>query len=231
MSGNSSDWAMPVLTGDGNGNEQEEAAMSHYENGNTIPGFCGLTRTMVMAVAAMGFLSTIGMAATTASASRPATQASASQPAIDKPTQLVNEIVRAYLKTQEALTKGDLPAAKKPMPTIMQSGNALHEHRPGMAPLLSEIGTQAARANDSQDLAGFREAFGRLSPAVIELVKRVPPTVAAAESLYAAHCPMVKKDWLQAGKEIRNPYDPDMLSCGVLKGGDLIAGTPPNRPH
>jgi hypothetical protein len=224
---------MPVLTGNENSNKQEEAVMSHYENGNPTPGYCGLVKIMATAIAATGFLAAIGMATTTVTAptSQPATQASASQPAIDNPTELVNRIVRAYLKTHEALTKGDLAAARKPMPTIMQSGNALHEYRPGMAPLLSEIGTQAGRASDSQDLAGFRDAFGRLSPAVIELVKRIPPTAAAAESLYAVHCPMVKKDWLQTGKEIRNPYDPNMLSCGVLKGGDLIGGTPRDRPR
>lgn len=155
-------------------------------------------------------------------ASRPATQ-----PAADKPTELVNEIVRAYLQGKEALAKDDLAGAKRPMSRVFQSANALFEHRSGLAPLLSDIGGQAARANDSQDLAGFREAFGRLSPAVIELVKRIRPGEAVAGSLYEAYCPMVKKSWLQAGKEIHNPYGPNMASCGTLKSDNLIG---PVRP-
>lgn len=157
----------------------------------------------------------------TAPASQPA-----SQPALPKPTQLVNEMFRAYLQAQQALLKDDLAAAKKPMPTIFQSGNALYNHRPALAALLSDIGAQAARANDAKDLAGFREAFGKLSTAMIEMAKRLPPTAAATPSLYAAYCPMVKKDWLQAGKQIHNPYDLGMPECGVLKSDNLVREAP-----
>ncbi len=146
----------------------------------------------------------------------------ASQPALPRRTELVNEVVRAYLKSYEALTREDLAGAREPIPTVMRSGNALHDERPGLAPLLSAIGTMAARANDSQDLAAFREAFGQLSPAVIQLAKVIPPTTAAAPSLYAAHCPMVKKDWLQAGKQINNPYDRSMPTCGTLRSDNLV---------
>jgi len=162
-------------------------------------------------------------------ASRPTSVAASqpsSQPALPKSTELVNEIVRAYLKSYEALTRDDLAAAKEPMPTIMQSGNALHDERPGLAPLLSAIGTMAAQANDSRDLAAFRAAFGQLSPPVIQLAKVIPPTRAAAPSLYAAHCPMLKKDWLQAGKPIDNPYDRSMRACGTLRSDDLVREVP-----
>jgi len=113
-----------------------------------------------------------------AAASQPTTLPAASQPVLPRHVQLVNEVAQAYLKAQAALARNDLAAARQAMPTVMQSGNAIYEVRPGMAPLLSHIGTQAARANDSGDLAAFRDAFGALSPAVIELVKRIPPTPA-----------------------------------------------------
>lgn len=154
-------------------------------------------------------------------ASRPASQPS-SQPALPRQTELVNEVVRAYLKSCDALTRDDLAAAKEPMPTVMRSGNALHEFRPGLGALLSAIGTTAAQANDSQDLTAFREAFGQLSPAVIALTKVIPPTAAAAPSLYAVHCPMVKKDWLQASRQINNPYDRSMPTCGTIKSDNLV---------
>ena len=184
--------------------------MSYYCNGYRAPRLRGMAKTMAMAIVATGFFATVAIAATTAPSSQPTTQPSASQPAIDKPTQLVNEVVRAYLKTQQALTKGDLPAAKEPTSTVMRSGNALHEYRAGLAPLLSEIGTQAARANDSRDLAAFREAYARLSPAVIELVKRIPPTAAAAESLYAVHCPCSRRT---GSRSARRSATPTIRTC------------------
>jgi Cu(I)/Ag(I) efflux system membrane fusion protein len=172
-----------------------------------------------------------------AQASRPTVRAAgsqasrpSSQPALPKETQLVNEVVQAYLKSYGALNREDLAGAKQPMPSIMRSGNALHDVRPGLAPLLSAIGTMAAQANDSHDLAGFREAFGRLSPPVIELAKAIPPTPAAAPSLYAVYCPMVNKYWLQAGKKIDNPYARSMATCGTLKSGNLVHEAPREQP-
>jgi hypothetical protein len=82
----------------------------------------------------------------------------------------------------------------------------------------------------SHDLAGFREAFGRLSPPVIELAKAIPPTPAAAPSLYAVYCPMVNKYWLQAGKKIDNPYARSMATCGTLKSGNLVHEAPREQP-
>jgi len=35
---------------------------------------------------------------------------------------------------------------------------------------------------------------------------------------HEAYCPMVKASWLQASKDINNPYmGKSMLTCGVLK--------------
>jgi hypothetical protein len=34
-----------------------------------------------------------------------------------------------------------------------------------------------------------------------------------------AHCPMVDGDWIQEGKEVRNPYyGSEMLECGEVTG-------------
>lgn len=33
---------------------------------------------------------------------------------------------------------------------------------------------------------------------------------------YKFHCPMVKKSWIAKGKDVKNPYAPEMRTCGDL---------------
>lgn len=72
----------------------------------------------------------------------------------------------------------------------------------------------AAAKLQAKDLKSARSGFGELSDRLIEYLqaaraKRNPP--------YQFYCPMVKKNWLQPDKEIRNPYyGSSMLKCGEL---------------
>jgi hypothetical protein len=78
---------------------------------------------------------------------------------------------------------------------------------------LTALANSAARLR-ATDLKSARNEFGDLSDTLIAYLqtskaKRNPP--------YQYYCSMVKKNWLQPGKEIRNPYyGNSMLTCGEL---------------
>jgi hypothetical protein len=63
-----------------------------------------------------------------------------------------------------------------------------------------------------------REQFGQLSSELIALVSRFPPPL--GHPLYMMHCPMWDKspsDWMQATKDIENPFIGQAMStCGQL---------------
>jgi hypothetical protein len=82
----------------------------------------------------------------------------------------------------------------------------------------------AAQKLKTADLKAARNGFGDLSDALIAYLKTAqtkhnPP--------YQFYCPMVKKNWLQPDKGIRNPYyGSEMLTCGELVQTGPSAGQP-----
>jgi hypothetical protein len=78
---------------------------------------------------------------------------------------------------------------------------------------LTAVSLAAAKLK-SGDLKSVRNGFGELSEKMIVFFKASgskwsPP--------YQVYCPMVKKNWLQPNKEIRNPYyGSEMPTCGEL---------------
>jgi hypothetical protein len=72
----------------------------------------------------------------------------------------------------------------------------------------------AAAKLQTTDLKSARNGFGELSDSMIAYLqatraKRNPP--------FQFYCPMVKKNWLQPDKNVRNPYyGSSMLTCGDL---------------
>jgi hypothetical protein len=78
-------------------------------------------------------------------------------------------------------------------------------------PPLKEAETLAKTA----DLKEAREAFKPLSAS---LIKYLAENKAGKGICHETYCPMVKASWLQAGKDIKNPYmGKAMLACGELK--------------
>lgn len=72
----------------------------------------------------------------------------------------------------------------------------------------------AAHKLQVKDLKSLRSGFGDLSDAMIAYLKEAG---AQQNPPYQYYCPMVKKNWLQADKQIRNPYyGSEMLTCGEL---------------
>lgn len=75
--------------------------------------------------------------------------------------------------------------------------------------------TAARELETARDLKAAREAFGKLSDALIAYANA---TGAALADLKIAYCSMARKSWLQKGDRIRNPYyGQQMPDCGEFK--------------
>ena len=77
------------------------------------------------------------------------------------------------------------------------------------------LSAAAAELQQASDLEGAREAFGRLSTALIEYSESTK--TALGPDTNVAYCPMVKKSWVQKGNKIANPYTGmKARSCGEI---------------
>lgn len=124
----------------------------------------------------------------------------------------VDELVQAYLKLCNSFShdKADAPAATDLAARARQLATSVPE---GLRVKISAIAEQAAQL-EGKDLKEQRKILSPLSAKIIDLVKAHPPT---KPTLYIAHCPMVKADWLQTGKDVENPYyGSEMFDCGEV---------------
>ena len=123
--------------------------------------------------------------------------------------------VAAYLEAQHHLTLDEAEGAAE----------ALKKLRGLMFPLGKaggEVSAQAgviaeALADVPAELEAQRAAFGTVSDAMLAMLAAAPPSETGEARLFDAYCPMVEQHWLQAGEDIRNPYDPGMLQCGNIE--------------
>lgn len=88
------------------------------------------------------------------------------------------------------------------------------------AKTMGEPGVPIVKAADAlagaADLSAARTAFSQLSDAVIALSESTKG--ATGDDVSTMYCPMVKKQWLQKGKTVSNPYyGKSMLTCGERK--------------
>ena len=85
---------------------------------------------------------------------------------------------------------------------------------------MGEAGTPIVKAADAlagaADLGAARTAFSQLSDAVIAFSESTKAE--AGDGVHAMYCPMAKKQWLQKGDKVSNPYyGKSMLTCGEKK--------------
>lgn len=100
------------------------------------------------------------------------------------------QFLAGYEKVRAALAADDLSTAKAAAKEIGDEG--------------SEI-TKAASLKDAR--AGFEK-----------LSTRAKTIVAGQSGYYVAHCPMLKKDWVQTSEKISNPYGgKEMVTCGDIQ--------------
>lgn len=66
--------------------------------------------------------------------------------------------------------------------------------------------------NSETDLDTSYEKISKIQEILIQIKAEVPN-----QSKYNRfYCPMVDKSWLMTGKEVKNPYAPEMRDCGEL---------------
>ncbi len=101
------------------------------------------------------------------------------------------QFLSGYVKVHDALIANDLPG-------VIRAANTLP----------NGAGAELAKA---ASLDSARAEFGKLAPSAEKLASGQP-------GYHVYYCPMVKKDWVQAGTTVANPYlGKDMLQCGVEK--------------
>jgi Cu(I)/Ag(I) efflux system membrane fusion protein len=115
-------------------------------------------------------------------------------------------VVDPYLKVQAALAGDKTDGVSANASAVAAAALKLG---PAGAPVVDAARKVAAAA----DLKAARTAFMDLSETLIAAAGD-----ALAGDIRIAYCPMVKKRWLQTGREIRNPYyGSQMLTCGTFK--------------
>ena len=134
--------------------------------------------------------------------------------------QAVDRLARAYLTLHGLLAQDKAAGADAQLEAIRAAATELAESKnPGVRARAEAVARAAVRQPD--DLARLRAAFKSLSTAVIDLVRRSPPTTAVAPALREVFCPMAKAPWLQTAAEVQNPYygkGHKMYDCGDVKG-------------
>jgi hypothetical protein len=118
------------------------------------------------------------------------------------------------------LIQDQIEGAEGPLKQIHEAASALAERAGDAAAPAQAIA--AASHHSPDDLKGMQDAFLEMSNALLELVKVAPP--AGEQDLYHAYCPMLRKSWIQGGREISNPYSRPMRKCGTIR--EAIAASP-----
>lgn len=114
-----------------------------------------------------------------------------------------------YFRIQSTLSDDKTEGVKSDAAAIASAARSMGE--PG-APIVKA----ADRLAGAADLVTARTAFSQLSDAVIALSESTKAE--AGDGVHAMYCPMAKKQWLQKGDKVSNPYyGKAMLTCGEKK--------------
>ncbi len=105
-------------------------------------------------------------------------------------------VLNNYLAAQSALARDSLK-------NVSTSAEAMVAATRGEGAKAGDIARQAAALAKARSLTKAREAFKPLSQSLIGYLETngVP-----AGTYYELYCPTVKAEWVQTGKEARNPY-------------------------
>ncbi|MCL4811089.1 MAG: DUF3347 domain-containing protein [Vicinamibacteraceae bacterium] len=118
-------------------------------------------------------------------------------------------VVEPYLRIQTALAADRMDGVKADAAAIAKAAGA-------MGPRGATIAGAARELRSAGSVAGAREAFGKLSDALIAYGTVNKGSLGPATR--KAYCPMEKQYWLQKGTTIANPYaGKRMLRCGEFK--------------
>ncbi|HEY5298904.1 MAG TPA: DUF3347 domain-containing protein [Verrucomicrobiae bacterium] len=130
----------------------------------------------------------------------------ADNPALMEPMKSVYD---HYLKIQTDLASDSLKG-------VADEANAIAKAVQGdsMKMLPTVVGAEAESLAKASDLKSARAAFKPLSDSLIKYLADHH----AKNSYVEVYCPMAKASWLQADKNINNPYlGKEMPGCGEIK--------------
>ena len=131
----------------------------------------------------------------------------ATEPALMEP---VKSVIENYLTIQTNL-------ATDTMKGVSEHATAISKAVTGdtMKMLSPDVAKQADALAQAKDIKAAREAFKPLSAS---LAKYMSDHKAGKGTYHEVYCPMANANWLQVGKDIKNPYyGKEMLDCGELK--------------
>ncbi|GIW72799.1 MAG: hypothetical protein KatS3mg102_2341 [Planctomycetota bacterium] len=133
--------------------------------------------------------------------------------------QAMTEAVRAYLELQAALARDALAHAGHLAAPIGRAAARAEEHAADaqQRELARAARQAAAQLEQAGEPAAIRKAFAELSRPLLAWWRARGRAAPELQDVHPAYCPMVDERWLQAGRTIRNPYDPSMPRCGQLE--------------
>jgi hypothetical protein len=146
------------------------------------------------------------LAAAAALLCNPAVRA-ADDPALMEP---VKSVLKHYLAIQTSLADDSVKGLAEHAKAIATAvkGDKMKMLSPAVA-------AQAETLAQAKDLKAARAAFKPLSAS---LVKYLADKKAGKGVYHEVYCPMADANWLQTGKDIKNPYfGKEMLDCGEIK--------------
>jgi len=128
-------------------------------------------------------------------------------PALMQP---VKSVYDHYLKIQIALAGDSLKGVETESTAIAKAVEG-----DSMKMLPANVAKLARSVAGAKDLKTARAAFKPLSDS---LIKYLADHNVPKGSYYEVHCPMAKASWLQADRDVKNPYmGKDKLTCGMVK--------------
>jgi hypothetical protein len=121
----------------------------------------------------------------------------------------INGVLTPYFRIQSALVDDRIDTLKNDALLVAQEAVNL-----GAAG--KPIEEAATALSQATEIGAAREAFGRLSDAVIAYADSTKINPGA--DVVTMYCPMVKKSWLQKNGDVKNPYfGKAMPNCGEKK--------------
>ncbi|MGO8767114.1 MAG: DUF3347 domain-containing protein [Limisphaerales bacterium] len=120
----------------------------------------------------------------------------------------VKSVYGDYLKIQANLANDSLAG-------VATNAGAITKAVQGDAKMLpAEVGTEAEALTQVKDLQAARAAFKPLSNSLIKYLADHK----AKEAYVQVYCPMADASWLQADKNVKNPYMGQAMSeCGEIQ--------------
>jgi hypothetical protein len=137
------------------------------------------------------------------------------------PVEVSEQLLRQYYVIQKSLASDSLSGVSTSASQIADLSRKAAAKSPQLKTHLTALANAAAKLQ-STDLKLARSGFGDLSDSLIAFLKSAP---AKSTLPYQFYCPMVKKNWLQSDKDIRNPY----YGSSMLKCGELVPASQPKE--